>query len=45
MDNVCIHIENYFLRIGVTTFHEKLISLNIDSLSKLVEFNELDQFN
>ena len=28
--------QNYFLRIAVTTFHEKLIKLYIDSFSKLV---------
>ena len=39
MDNVYQHKDNYFLWIGVTTFHEKLISLNIDSFSELVEFN------
>ena len=39
MDNVYVNKEDYFLRIGVTTFHEQLISLNIDSFSELVEFD------
>ena len=31
MDNVDLYKANYFLRIGITTFHEKLIILYIIS--------------
>ena len=39
MDNIYLYKANYFLWIGVTIFHEKLIPLYIDYFLKLVEIN------